>query len=484
MTVLSAQTSNNSTKNLLHNPFMVCEGRVIGVSGQTIRISDRLGILEIGARVIIYNDQQQCDHPNQNSDRGILAEIVSLGEGSSSAAGGEAMALAFGRVDGIRRGARVIFSGQKTKLYPSKGWLGRVINGLGEEIDDLGELPAGHDALNLQQSAPSPALRARLGARMAMGVKALDTFTPIRAGQRLGIFSGSGVGKSSLLGMTARNSDCDIRIIALIGERGREVREFIEDDLGEDGLSKSIVIVSTADEPALMRREAGFLALSLSEHFRDQGLQVMCMIDSLTRIAMAQREIGLAAGEPPAMRGYTPSVFSLLPALLERAGPGLMMDPHHPERKGGAITGLFTVLVEGDDHDEPIADHARAILDGHIVLDRDIAERGRFPAVNILKSLSRTASDAMTTKECDNYVKARQMAAIYENMADMVNIGAYTPGTNPEIDQALNFHGHLEEFLTQMRNDHVTLKEANAQLTAIIDGLGLGTTIVSDSENG
>ena len=462
----NAELPADKLLNLITDPFIEFQGTVLGISGQTIRIADRLGVLEIGARVCIHHEPKGARKKKGDDGAPILAEIVSLDCDPDS--GGEALALAFGSVDGIRRGCRVDFSNHDSRLFPSTGWLGRVIDGLGRAVDGYGEMPHGATALNLKQGAPKAALRARLGDRIEMGVKALDAFTPVRAGQRLGIFSGSGVGKSSLLGMIARNVECDVRIIALIGERGREVREFIEDDLGEEGLSKSIVIVSTADEPALMRREAGFLAMALAEHFRDQGLQVMCMIDRLTRIAMAQREIGLAAGEPPALRGYTPSVFSLLPALLERAGPGLLIDPDHPERCSGAITGLFTVLVEGDDHDEPISDHCRAILDGHVVLDREISERGRFPAVNILKSLSRTASEAMSARECNNYVSARQMAALYENMSDMINIGAYKIGTNPEVDQAINFYSHLEEFLTQLRDHKVSHEETSAQLSQIV----------------
>lgn len=439
-------------ENLLHNPYVVCEGKVTGVSGLAVKVSDHFGMLEIGTRIRIVQ-------PGDSED--ILAEIVSLDKG-------EAIALPFASSDGIRRGARVIFSDVQEKLCPSTEWLGRVIDGLGRPADGMGELPQNGAAIDLKGSPPPAAQRARLGKRVDFGVKSLNAFTPAREGQRLGIFSGSGVGKSALLGMVARNTDCDVRIIALIGERGREVREFIEDDLGEDGLSRSIVIVSSADEPALMRREAGFLAMALAEHFRDQGLQVLCMMDSLTRIAMAQREIGLAAGEPPATRGYTPSVFSLLPSLLERAGPGLMADPDHPDRKSGAITGLFTVLVEGDDHDEPIADHARAILDGHIVLDRAIAERGRFPAVNILRSLSRTASDAMSAEEGKAYVRARQLAAIHDNMVDMINIGAYQKGTNKEVDIAIDFCARLEEFLTQTRDSAVGVTQTLSTLADIV----------------
>ena len=456
----SIEAVSSSSMSLLNNPLIDCSGEVLGVSGLTLSISDRMGLLEIGARVRICMPSA----PENSGAGDILAEVVGLGEG-------QAQVLPFASAQGVHRGARVIFEGRARAPRPTQGWLGRVVNGLGEPIDGEGPLPKGADRVVLRGTPPPAASRARLGERIDFGIKALDSFTPARAGQRLGIFSGSGVGKSSLLGMFARHTACDVRIIALIGERGREVREFIDDELGPDGLAQSIVIVSTADEPALMRREAGYLAMALAEHFRDQGQHVLCMMDSLTRIAMAQREIGLAAGEPPATKGYTPSVFSLLPALLERAGPGLMIDPEHPERKSGAITGLFTVLVEGDDHDEPIADHARAILDGHIVLDRAIADRGRFPAINILRSLSRTAADTMSESECDAYIKARQHAALHESMADMITLGAYKPGTNPDIDIAIDFCARLEEFLTQARDTRSDQTDSHQALVKILTDL-------------
>ena len=291
-------------------------------------------------------------------------------------------------------------------------------------------------------------------------VKALDAFCPARVGQRLGIFSGSGVGKSALLAMIARNTACDVTVIALIGERGREVREFIEDYLGPEGLARSVVIVATSDEPAMMRREAAYLALTVGEYFRDRGAHVLCLMDSLTRVAAAQREIGLAAGEPPTAKGYTPSVFSLLPKLLERAGAGVA--------GSGAITGVFTVLVEGDDHDEPIADAARAILDGHVVLDRRIAERGRFPAVDILKSVSRSMNSAMPGGLHDAARKARALASVFEDMREMIRIGAYRAGANDEVDRAIAFNSRLEEFLSQDRGACVGSAQSAEGLIAIL----------------
>ncbi|MCB2098981.1 MAG: FliI/YscN family ATPase, partial [Parvularculaceae bacterium] len=335
-------------------------GAVDSVSDLAIKVEDRLGALEVGTRVDIETDMAS-----------LSAEVVGVSRGAATC-------LPFGPVEGVRRGARVSFRSGASSIRPSDAWLGRVVDALGRPVDGKGPIVSGSRSCELRASPPPAALRERLGDPVDFGVRALDVFCPARAGQRLGIFSGSGVGKSMLLSMIARNAACDVSIIALIGERGREVREFIEDNLGSEGLARSVVVVATSDEPAMMRREAAFLSLTLGEYFRDRGRHVLCLMDSLTRVAAAQREIGLAAGEPPTAKGYTPSVFSLLPKLLERAGSG--------GPGAGAVTGVFTVLVEGDDHDEPIADAARAILDGHVVLDRKIAERGRFPAVDILKS--------------------------------------------------------------------------------------------------
>ena len=358
------------------------------------------------------------------------------------------------------------FTGGRGAVRPSDAWLGRVVDALGRPIDGKGPITQGGVACALRASPPPAPLRARLGAQVDFGVKALNAFAPSRAGQRLGVFSGSGIGKSALLSMIARNTDCDVCIVALIGERGREVREFIEDNLGEEGLARSVVIVATSDEPALMRREAAFLALTLSEYFRDHanenhGGHVMCLMDSITRVAAAQREIGLAAGEPPTAKGYTPSVFSLLPKLLERAGPG-------EEANGaGAITGVFTVLVEGDDHEEPVADAARAILDGHVVLDRRIAERGRFPAVDILKTVSRSAADFLPDGRAAMITTAKSHVSAYEDMREMIRIGAYQPGANAQVDQAITFYEQFEKFLTQTRQGCVSIEETFEGLAAI-----------------
>ena len=417
-------------------------GAVDSVTDLAIRVEDRLGVLEIGARVEI-----------ETVSGGLAAEIVGVGRG-------EATCLPFGSVGGVRRGARVAFNSAAGTIRPSRSWLGRIVDGFGRPVDGKGPIIQGTAPRDLRAGPPPAALRERLGAPVEFGVKALDAFCPARVGQRLGVFSGSGVGKSALLAMIARNTVCDVAVIALIGERGREVREFVEDNLGPEGLAQSVVIVSTSDEPAMMRREAAFLAMTIGEYFRDQGAHVLCLMDSLTRVAIAQREIGLAAGEPPTAKGYTPSVFSLLPKLLERAGAG---------RAGtGAITGVFTVLVEGDDHDEPIADAARAILDGHIVLDRRIAERGRFPAIDILKSVSRSSTAAGSDVLQIASRRARALASVYEDMREMIRIGAYQRGANEEVDRAIEFHAKLEILLMQDRETAVSANDTGSRLLEML----------------
>ena len=288
----------------------------------------------------------------------------------------------------------------------------------------------------------------------------LNLFATCRTGQRLGLFAGSGVGKSTLLSMLARYTECDVAILALVGERGREVRDFLEDDLGPEGLARATVVVATSDAPPLMRREAAYAALTIAEHFRDQGKSVLLLMDSVTRFCLALRELGLAAGEPPATRGYPPSVFAELPRLLERAGPG----PTHPNTQAGQITALFTVLVEGSDHDEPVADAVRGILDGHVVLDRHIGESGRYPAVDVLKSLSRAASSILTPNQSALVRQARAHLALYADMADMVRLGAYKRGTDPATDEAIRVYPRLNTLLTQARNDPTSLDESFTRL--------------------
>ncbi len=420
-------------------------GAVRRVSALGVEIDDRLAALTIGDRVAI-----------ETKAGPLRAEIVGAEEGF-------ALALPFGSLTGVARGAPAAFLNGGAHIAPSAAWLGRVVDGFGRPADGKGPLPSGPRLRSLKSGPPPAQQRARQGGPIDFGVKALDVFTPARIGQRLGIFSGAGVGKSALLGMIARHTASDVSIIALIGERGREVREFLEDHLGADGLARSVVVVATSDEPAMVRREAAYLAMTLAEHFRDEGADVLCLMDSLTRVAQAQREIGLAAGEPPTAKGYTPSVFSLLPSLIERAGPGA------DNGEAGAVSAVFSVLVEGDDHDEPIADAARATLDGHIVLDRRIAERGRLPAVDILRSVSRSMPGALSDERAALVRDVKMLASSYEDMREMVRIGAYRAGGDPTLDRAIAIHDELEEFLSQNIEECVSADDAFVRLAEILE---------------
>jgi flagellum-specific ATP synthase len=313
------------------------------------------------------------------------------------------------------------------------------------------------------RNQPPPAhSRRRVGAPLDLGVRALNTFLTCCRGQRMGIFAGSGVGKSVLLSMLARNVDAAITVIGLVGERGREVQEFLQDDLGEAGLARSVVVVATSDEPALMRRQAAYLTLAIAEYFRDEDQDVLCLMDSVTRFAMAQREIGLSAGEPPTAKGYTPTVFTELPKLLERAGPGVGQ---------GTITGIFTVLVDGDDHNEPIADAVRGILDGHIVMERSIAERGRYPAINVLKSVSRTMPKSADPAFWPVIQRARRVMATYADMEELIRLGAYRQGSSAEVDEAITLHEPLEAFLRQAKDEVSNLGEGYQRLEQIVGRL-------------
>jgi flagellum-specific ATP synthase len=371
--------------------------------------------------------------------------------------------MPFAALEGVRRGCKAIVSSTAGAVRPSTGWLGRVMNAMGEPIDGKGHLPAGHSPYPFRNSPPPAHARRRVGEPLDLGVRALNTFTTCCRGQRMGIFAGSGVGKSVLLSMLARNVTADVIVIGLVGERGREVQEFLQDDLGESGLARSVVVVSTSDEPALMRRQAAYLTLAVAEYFRDEGKDVLVLMDSVTRFAMAQREIGLSAGEPPTAKGYTPTVFTELPRLLERAGPGT-------ERQG-TITGLFTVLVDGDDHNEPVADAVRGILDGHIVMERAIAERGRYPAINVLKSISRTMPRAADQAYLPVIMRAKQTMATYADMEELIRLGAYRPGSSKEVDEAIRLHGPLEAFLGQAKDEATGLTEGYQRLESILPAL-------------
>lgn len=346
--------------------------------------------------------------------------------------------MPLGELPDLRPGMEISATGKSFTLKLGRALLGRVLNGLGEPIDNKGAMWLEEEG-RLQQSPPNPLERRRIHEPMPTGVRALDAFRTFGKGQRMGLFAGSGVGKSVLMGMIARNGTAPINVIALIGERGREVREFLEKDLGEEGLKRSVVFVATSDQPALVRLKAALAATTVAEWFRDQGEDVMLMMDSSTRLAMAQREIGLAVGEPPSSRGYTPSVFAFLPRLFERAGMGVK----------GSITALYTVLVDGDDHDEPVADAVRSILDGHIVLSRQLAHRNHFPAIDVLKSVSRCMSDVIKPEHKAQQSKVLRAMALYRENEDLIQLGAYAKGSNPQLDQAIALHGQVESFLIQ-----------------------------------
>ena len=416
-------------------------GRVVGVRGLMVEVAGSLHAMSVGARVTI-----------EAAGRLIPCEVVGF-------SGANALLMPFAALEGVRRGCRAVVTSVAAAVRPSGGWLGRVVDAMGEPIDGKGPLPLGPSPFPFRSSPPPAHARRRVGAPLDLGVRALNTFTTCCRGQRIGIFSGSGVGKSVLLSMLARNVAADVSVIGLIGERGREVQEFLQDDLGDEGLKRSVVVVSTSDEPALMRRQAAYLTLAIAEYFRDEGQDVLVLMDSVTRFAMSQREIGLSAGEPPTAKGYTPTVFTELPRLLERAGPGTAE---------GTITGIFTVLVDGDDHNEPVADAVRGILDGHIVMERAIAERGRYPAINILKSISRTMPKSADQAFLPVVNRARQVMATYSDMEELIRLGAYRKGSSAEVDEAIGLHPPLEAFLAQGKEESTSLAEGYRRLAEIL----------------
>lgn len=419
-------------------------GRVVGIQGLLIEVAGLERSLSIGSRCRI----------EARGNRDVSAEVVGFRND-------EALMMPFGSLDGVGLGCKALVTEHDSVVYPDASWLGRVVNALGEPLDGGPPLLRGNVGYRVRAEPPPAASRRRTGAKLDLGVKVINTFLTCCQGQRMGIFAGSGIGKSILLSMLARFTSADINVIGLVGERGREVQEFIQDDLGEDGLRHSVVVVATSDESALMRRQAGYMTLALAEYFRDLDHQVLCLMDSVTRFAMAQREIGLTGGEPPASKGYTPTVFAELPKLLERAGPGI---------GEGTITGLFTVLVEGDDHNEPVADAVRGILDGHIVLDRSIAERGRYPPVNVLRSLSRTMPDCNTAEENRLVSHAKSLLSTYEDMAEMIRLGAYRRGSDPQVDLAIEYRDQIEKFLSQDMHESGDLASCYAGLEAILQG--------------
>jgi len=419
-------------------------GRVASVRGLVIEIGGVQGNLSVGDRCrIIARD-----------GRGVPCEVVGF-------RAGHALLLPYGGLDGVGLGCRAELTESAPMLRPAEGWLGRVVNAFGEPVDGLGPMPLGEIPYPVRAQPPPAHQRRRVGGKLDLGVRALNTFLTCCEGQRMGIFAGSGVGKSTILSMLIRHSRAEVVVIGLVGERGREAREFIEDDLGAEGLARSVVVLATSDEGPLMRRQAAYATLTVAECFRDLGRNVLCLMDSVTRFAMAQREISLSAGEPPASKGYTPTVFAELPRLLERAGPGVPGT--------GSITGLFTVLVEGDDHNEPISDAVRGILDGHIVLDRAIAERNRYPAINVLRSVSRTMPACNTAEQTELVNAARAIITTYEDMAELIRLGAYRAGSNAEVDAAIHFYPMIEAFLAQRKDEATDLETGYALLRDILN---------------
>jgi len=378
------------------------------------------------------------------------AEVVGFRESTT-------LLMPLGEMEGIRPGFDVTATGHPLQVPSGMGLVGRVLDGLGRPLDAKGAIPSSLPRRPVTGNAPNPMTRSRIHSPMGTGVRAVDGFLTLGRGQRLGIFAGSGVGKSVLLGMFAKNCQAEVNVICLIGERGREVREFLERDLGTEGMKRSVVVCATSDQPAIVRVKAAFAATAIAEGFRDEGRDVLLMMDSSTRLAMAQREIGLAIGEPPATRGYTPSVFSLLPRIFERAGTS----------DKGSITALYTVLVDGDDHEEPVADAIRSILDGHIVLSRDIASKGHFPAIDILRSISRCMPDVISR---DHQLAARELIALmslYRENEDLITLSAYQKGTNPRLDLAIRLRDALDLYLKQDRDESSSFEQAATALAML-----------------
>jgi flagellum-specific ATP synthase len=420
-------------------------GRVVGARGLMVEVAGPLHAMSVGARVTI-------EAPGHR----IPCEVVGF-------SGGHALLMPFAPLEGVRRGCRAVVSQVRAAVRPTDAWLGRVVDAMGRPIDGKGPLPSGPLPYPFKAPPPAAHARRRVGPPIDLGVRALNTFVTCCHGQRMGIFAGSGVGKSSLLGMIARSTSADVNVICLVGERGREVREFIERDLGPEGMARSVVVVATSDQPALVRIKAAFTATTIAEHFRDQGRDVMLMMDSVTRFAMAQREVGLAIGEPPATRGYTPSVFAMLPKLLERSGTA----------PAGSITGLYTVLVDGDDMNEPIADAVRSILDGHVVLSRDLAHAGHYPAVDVLASVSRLVGEVVTSEVRSAGDDVRRLMAAYREKSDLIAIGAYQQGADPVTDAAIAAREPIDSFLRQKPDEVTSADEADSMLTqlALLSGV-------------
>lgn len=391
-----------------------------------------------------------CYLPTAKGERTTMLEVVGFRDNN-------VLLMPLGQMPPVRVGDSIIAAGVSSDIGVGEQLLGRTIDALGRPLDDLGELKT-ENSYPLNRGTTNPLSRSNIDSPLETGVRVIDGFLTVGAGQRIGIFGGSGVGKSTLLGMMAKRSSADVNVIALIGERGREVREFIENELGEEGMSRSVLVVSTSDDSALVRIRAAMAATSIAEYFKDQGSRVLLIMDSVTRFCMAQREIGLAAGEPPSSKGYTPSVFALLPRLLERAGN---FD------NGGSITAFYTVLVEGDDMNEPIADAVRSILDGHIVLSRDLAARNHYPCIDVLNSASRLFSVVAGSEHRTQAGRLRELISAYEKAEDLINIGAYQQGSNASIDTAIERHDEINAFLKQGRDENAPFDDSVTRLMQI-----------------
>jgi flagellum-specific ATP synthase len=393
-----------------------------------------------------------CEIYSRSRKDSIMAEVVGFRDK-------RVLLMPLGDLSGIGPGSMIIARKAQPTVRVGNDMLGRVIDGMGDPLDGRGPLVLDHE-MPLYGNPYNPLKKRRIDAPLDLGIRAINGCLTIGKGQRMAIMSGSGVGKSVLLGMIARHTKADVNVIALIGERGREVKEFLERDLGEDGLKRSVVVTAISDQPSLIRIRGAYLATTIAEYFRNQGLDVLLMMDSITRFAMSMREVGLAVGEPPTTKGYTPSCFAKMPKLLERAGN---------TSSRGSITGLYTVLVEGDDMSEPVADTVRSIVDGHIVLSRDLAARAHYPAIDILRSVSRVMNDIVEEKHLKAAQTVQSMVAVYEEARDLINIGAYVTGNNPEIDTAIRHNDVINRFLRQGINEKATMEESVAQLNAIAE---------------
>lgn len=426
---------NKKIENL---ELTISEGRVKKIIGLTVEVEGIKAF--VGELCVIYN---QVNKP-------VNCEVVGFKDK-------EVILMALGELTLISPGCKVISKGIPLSVMCSDNLLGKVLDGLGNPIDNS-EVVLG-DRYNLNNEPPDPMKRKKIRNIMETGVRAIDAFTTCGEGQRIGIFAGSGVGKSTTLGMIARNAKADVNVIALVGERGREVLDFIDKDLGEEGMKKSVIVCATSDKAPLVRLKGALTATAIAEYFRDQGKKVILMMDSVTRFAMAQREVGIAIGEPPAQKGYTPSVFAILPKLMERTGTS----------DKGSITAFYTVLVDGDDFNEPIADTTRGILDGHIVLSRDLANKNHYPSIDVLNSLSRLMNEIASKEDIKVASFARDMLSEYREAEDLINIGAYASGTNKKIDEAIYYHEHIINFLKQGINEKSSFDETVSSLKRIFE---------------